>query len=62
MKANKYDELNQEIFDVCIKEFEDLLSLSKNLFQDNLNLIAEKSELQASSDLERIKRNFILVG
>ena len=35
---------------------------AKGLLQDNLNLIVEKSQLQATNDLERVKRKFELVG
>lgn len=55
-------ECTQEMFECFMEEFKSLLCLSKDLFQDNLNLVVEVSQLQASSDLQRLENNFILVG
>lgn len=55
-------ERTQEMTDCFIDEFQGLLNLAKGLFQDNLNLIVEKSQLQATNDLERVTRKFELVG
>lgn len=62
IKANRFNDINQEIYDVITNEFQELLRLAKGLLQDNLNLIVEKSQLQATNDLERVTRKFKLVG
>ena len=62
IKANRFNDINQEIYDVITNEFQELLRLAKGLLQDNLNLIVEKSQLQATNDLERVTRKFELVG